>query len=123
MNIDMKKMWKKLIVALSSFGLLSTFGYYLINVENKALGKSEQSPSTIQKQIIKQDKKPEQIIGTVINVVDGDTIKVQEQKKDGISGNVITVRMLGIDTPETSHSPRAQVRGVADCFANEARFG
>ena len=45
----------------------------------------------------------------VVEVVDGDTIKVQ------ISGRVETVRLLGIDTPETV-DPRRPV----ECFGREA---
>jgi micrococcal nuclease len=40
----------------------------------------------------------ERIPATVTSVVDGDTIKVQF---DG--GQVVTVRLTGIDTPETKH--------------------
>jgi len=112
---NINKLWSKLVIVLSSFGLLSTFGYYLINLENTALGKSQQSPSTIQKQIIKDNKTAQTIEAVVTKVVDGDTIKVQTN-----NGEKVTVRLLGIDTPETRHSPSADVRGVADCFANEA---
>ena len=118
----MKKLWSKLVIALSSFGLLSTLGYYLINLEQEVLGKPEVVKP--QKEYVgpsRQGSAPQSlpsdiVIGTVTSVVDGDTIKV----KNG-GGDVITVRMLGIDTPETSRSPRAKVRGVADCFADEAK--
>ncbi len=44
-------------------------------------------------------------------VIDGDTIELTDGRK---------VRMLGIDAPETEHSPRAKNRGTADCFAKES---
>ena len=44
-------------------------------------------------------------------VIDGDTIELGDGRK---------VRMLGIDAPETEHSPRAKHRGTADCFAKES---
>ena len=115
MNKDVKKLWHKLIIALSSFGLLSTFGYYLINLENQALGKRAQTPSSIEKSNTQKELAKKDIKASVVQVVDGDTIKVRTAE-----GKNVTVRMIGIDTPETSHSPRAKVRGVADCFANEA---
>lgn len=46
---------------------------------------------------------------TVIRVVDGDTIKVS------FDGNEETVRLIGIDTPETNHPQK----GV-ECFGHEA---
>ncbi len=45
---------------------------------------------------------PERISGTVIRVVDGDTLHVQVRQRDE------TVRLLGIDTPE-SHRPGTPV--------------
>ncbi len=44
-------------------------------------------------------------------VIDGDTVELGDGRK---------VRMLGIDAPETEHSPRAKHRGTADCFAKES---
>lgn len=46
---------------------------------------------------------------TVVEVLDGDTIRVERQ------GRADTVRLLGIDTPET-HDPRKTV----ECFGPEA---
>ena len=45
----------------------------------------------------------------VVEVVDGDTVKVR------VDGRPVTVRLLGIDTPET-HDPRRPV----ECFGREA---
>jgi len=114
----MKKMWRKFVVVLSSFGLLSTFGYYLINLENTTLGKDNVRRTTVSAGVDTSTSHidTDTLIATVTKIVDGDTIKV----KDITNGKVITIRMLGIDTPETAHSPRAKVRGVADCLANEA---
>lgn len=47
--------------------------------------------------------------GTVTNVVDGDTFKVE------IGGTVETVRIIGIDTPETVHPSKP-----VQCFGKEA---
>ncbi len=47
---------------------------------------------------------------TVVDVVDGDTIKVQQSNKE-----VTTVRLIGIDTPETSHPSKP-----VQCFGKEA---
>ena len=115
MNIDMQDMGKKLVVILSSFGLLSSLGYYLINLENKALGKAVQTPQAIIHKNTKNNITAGTERGMVTQVIDGDTIKVRLS-----DGSDITVRMMGIDTPEARHSPRAEKRGVADCFANEA---
>jgi len=49
---------------------------------------------------------------TVVNVVDGDTIEVER----GINGDdTDTVRLLGIDTPETHHPTKP-----VECFGPEA---
>lgn len=47
--------------------------------------------------------------GRVIDVIDGDTIRVR------FSGSVETVRLIGVDTPETKHPDK----GV-ECFGPEA---
>jgi len=52
----------------------------------------------------------EQIPATVISIVDGDTIKVQAE-----AGPIITVRLIGIDTPETKHPSKP-----VQCFGPEA---
>jgi len=106
---------------LSSFGLLSTFGYYLINLENKTLSRAEVVQSKQVQQAYRRQDTPNNIVNitalyNLIKVIDGDTIKVKLINTDSIT----TVRLLGIDTPETAKSPRANERGVADCMANEA---
>ncbi len=68
-----------------------------------------------QKDIYEENVKKHGLAGTVTKVVDGDTIKVQLT-----DGKTVTVRLLGIDAPEMRNSPKAEVRGKADCFANEA---
>lgn len=45
----------------------------------------------------------------VIEVIDGDTVIVQ------IDGQEVTLRFIGIDTPETEHSPAG-----AECYGTEA---
>lgn len=50
---------------------------------------------------------------TILNVIDGDTIKIQKQNTD----RIITVRMIGIDAPESS----ATRFGYAECFGAEAK--
>ena len=47
----------------------------------------------------------------VARVLDGDTVDLEDGRH---------VRLLGIDTPETQFSPRAQVEGEDDPFAVEA---
>ncbi|MDD5041968.1 MAG: S-layer homology domain-containing protein [Candidatus Peribacteraceae bacterium] len=47
--------------------------------------------------------------GTVANVVDGDTFKVE------IDGSIETIRIIGIDTPETVHPSKP-----VQCFGKEA---
>ena len=47
----------------------------------------------------------------VARVLDGDTVDLDDGRR---------VRLLGIDTPETKFSPRAQVEGEDDPFAVEA---
>jgi len=53
-----------------------------------------------------QDRLP----GTVVGIVDGDTIKVQLE-----AGLIVTVRLTGIDTPETKHPSKP-----VQCFGAEA---
>ena len=48
----------------------------------------------------------------LIDVVDGDTIKIKDE-----NGNIISVRMIGIDAPE-SNTTRY---GYAECFGREAK--
>lgn len=50
------------------------------------------------------------ILATVSGVVDGDTIRVRLD-----SGDAVTVRLIGIDTPETKHPTRP-----VQCFGAEA---
>ena len=47
--------------------------------------------------------------GTVTGVVDGDTFKIE------INGSVETIRIIGIDTPETVHPSKP-----VQCFGKEA---
>lgn len=47
----------------------------------------------------------------VLRVIDGDTVDLQDGRR---------IRLIGIDTPEMGYSPRAQVEGVNDPFAEEA---
>ena len=51
----------------------------------------------------------------VVRVVDGDTIKVAIINNSIISDNIQTVRMIGVDTPET-----VDPRKVVQCFGREA---
>jgi micrococcal nuclease len=53
-----------------------------------------------------QDRVP----ATVTSVVDGDTISVQPQ-----GGSILTVRLIGIDTPETKHPSKP-----VQCYGAEA---
>ncbi len=57
----------------------------------------------------------EGIAARVVEIVDGDTVKVFTS-----SDGKLTVRLLGIDTPELETSLRARREGVADCLAVEA---
>ena len=52
----------------------------------------------------------DRIPATVTSVVDGDTIKVRNDV-----GSTITVRLIGIDTPETKHPSKP-----VQCFGTEA---
>ena len=49
--------------------------------------------------------------GIVARVIDGDTVELEDGRR---------VRLIGIDTPETRHSPRAEVEGEDDPLAREA---
>lgn len=55
---------------------------------------------------------PESHEAIVLRVIDGDTVDLQDGRR---------IRLIGIDTPEMGYSPRAQVEGVNDPFAEEAR--
>ena len=52
---------------------------------------------------------PESGLGTVVGVVDGDTLVID------LDGRAESVRLLGIDTPETVHPDRPP-----ECFGAEA---
>lgn len=47
----------------------------------------------------------------VVRVIDGDTFDLDDGRR---------VRLLGVDTPETQYSPRAQIEGRSDPYAEEA---
>ena len=47
----------------------------------------------------------------VVRVIDGDTLRVW------ISGELATVRLLGVDTPETKHPTKAVQRGGKEASA------
>ena len=51
----------------------------------------------------------------VARVVDGDTIKIQKLENNNPVGEIDTIRMIGVDTPETV-DPRKTVQ----CFGKEA---
>jgi micrococcal nuclease len=51
-----------------------------------------------------------QDIGSVVKVLDGDTIQVQKRE-----GQIVTVRLIGVDTPETVHPQKP-----AERFGREA---
>ena len=52
----------------------------------------------------------DRLLGTVVGIVDGDTIKIQLE-----AGQIVTVRLTGIDTPETKHPSKP-----VQCFGTEA---
>lgn len=56
-----------------------------------------------------QDRPPAAGLGTVVGVIDGDTVVIDLAGRDEI------VRLLGIDTPETVHPDRP-----VECFGTEA---
>ncbi len=56
-----------------------------------------------------QDQSPPAGLGTVVGVIDGDTVVID------LGGNDEIVRLLGIDTPETVHPDRP-----VECFGSEA---
>ncbi|MDP7551153.1 MAG: thermonuclease family protein [Acidimicrobiales bacterium] len=56
-----------------------------------------------------RDQPPSAGLGTVVGVIDGDTVVID------LSGNDEIVRLLGIDTPETVHPDRP-----VECFGSEA---
>ena len=52
---------------------------------------------------------PSDELGSVVSVIDGDTVVID------LAGIEETVRLLGIDTPETAHSHR-----LPECFSSQA---
>ncbi len=70
---------------------------------------SKIEPKTVEKTIVPEPQKPTPATYRVVSVVDGDTIKVN------INGTTETIRIIGINTPETV-DPRKPV----ECFGKEA---
>src|SRR4029078_11219764 len=62
---------------------------------------------------------PASLAGTVVEVVDGDTVRVE------LSTGIETVRIIGIDTPEVVHpsKPEACFGAEATAFARETLDG
>ncbi len=102
---------KVVYVAMLGVFLLASLVYYITTPE-----KEEESRKTMEK-ISTIDKKErigaQDIVlkpngwysGTVIRVVDGDTIEVQ--LKNGESKTKEKIRLIGVDTPETKHPKKA----------------
>jgi len=100
---QIKPILKLVIVAivgaiLASFGLSVSEEKIEQAVESVMSDKKASSPSLNQELSYK-----------VLSVIDGDTIVV------AIEGNKETVRVLGINTPETKHSPQGE-----ECYGEEA---
>lgn len=97
---------------------ISTFLVFYISI-NKPIIKTSEEKITTQipsqniintpKIEVKEIKTSTSTLYKVLDVVDGDTIKVL------VDGESITIRLIGIDTPETK-DPRKPVQ----CFAKEA---
>lgn len=96
--VDASNHWaKKAIEALAGNGVINgyddgTFGpdRNITRAEAATIISLAENPKPVQSQNSFQE-------ATVVSVVDGDTIKVS------INGHVSTVRMIGVDTPETVH--------------------
>lgn len=95
-----------LIILFGLFGSVTLLGQSKVNYEQQVLSVSKSSLITVQAETLDRLAK-----GKVIRIIDGDTIEVQQT--NGIN---ITVRLIGIDTPEIEHNGR----GVADYFGEEA---
>ncbi len=100
---------KRLITALISFALVTITGVSLtLNPQPKSKqDQIEDALSQVLGAITEEQLPPDFVL--VTQVVDGDTIKVN------FGGSTQTVRLLGIDTPETV-DPRKPVQ----CFGQEA---
>ncbi|MBU0580400.1 MAG: thermonuclease family protein [Candidatus Margulisbacteria bacterium] len=96
---------KKFIV----IGLLSAFGLFLLMGAILYQGVKQETIRQEPTRETKTVQQPQNGLHKVINVIDGDTIKVD------INGKTETLRLIGIDTPETL-DPRKPVQ----CFAIEA---
>ncbi len=70
---------------------------------------AEEAAALVQKQDTAQQTTPSGDLYKVVSIVDGDTIKVS------INGKTETIRLIGIDTPETQ-DPRKPVQ----CYGKEA---
>ena len=103
-----------IVITLLFFIGISQFPKKEVETENT--NKTNDVAVVAENQEVKQDTKIEEVITTeviqmyeVISVVDGDTLKIN------IDGIVETVRLVGIDTPETKHPSKP-----VECLGKEA---
>lgn len=107
---------KKLLVLLVLGVLLVLVGFILGKSSvQKTQNNNQETPtssgSTSQTPLISQPTSKTQLnqLYRVVKVIDGDTIQVE------INGKIETLRLIGIDAPETGDS-----RSLVSCFGNEA---
>ncbi|MEX2340807.1 MAG: thermonuclease family protein [Candidatus Paceibacterota bacterium] len=80
-----------------------------IEPSSSTIKSSSQTPVTKTKEEVDDEGVIERVLYSVVRVIDGDTIVIN---KDGVSESV---RLIGIDTPETVHSSKP-----VQCFGMEA---
>lgn len=99
-----KKSLLKVLIIFIAGAVLTHFG---LNVSSDQLEKVVDD--IIPETILEQESRQEGLYYEVLSVIDGDTFIVST---DGVKE---TVRVLGINTPETKHSSRG-----AECFGEES---
>jgi len=119
MDMNIGKLSRKHIYLIAGGVLLLLFFLIPVDSTNKEANKEQQTAqvSISQNEEVTQDEKVVEPTTTsespelvkVVSVVDGDTFKVS------IDGKTKTVRLIGVDTPETV-DPRKEVQ----CFGKEA---
>lgn len=80
-----------------------------IEPSSSTIKSSSQTPVTKTKEEVDDEGVIERVLYSVVRVIDGDTIVIN---KDGVNESV---RLIGIDTPETVHSSKP-----VQCFGMEA---
>ena len=98
---------KTLFITILAGLLVAALGYFNIDIERSEI--EEVLYENLPTYTVAEEELELRQSGVVSRVIDGDTIDVS------IDGEVVTVRLIGIDAPETEFSPTG-----AECYGSES---